>query len=258
MLPNPIKYHIYTGQLLPGPWPYDYVVAHEGVIKRAQTNHFYANLLVARARIAGLRSFPANMAVLNGIPNIPARWLHSVLDHARQAGNGRGVLRPIEQMYHFHWLPSGNSGGQWKVSVPKQDASAGQVAYRGGYEASIVLDLHSHHEMAAYFSDTDNRDEQGCRFYAVIGRIYTRPEIRLRIGIYGDWLELEPMTLFDGLGPFRRAGSFDRLRMGADQGQEEARPRGWRRVRDWSGLAGIWVRENYGDELDEYIAAEFD
>lgn len=250
MLPNPIRYHVYTGQALPDPWPYDYVVAHEGVIKRAQTDRFYANILVAAGRIAGLKSFPANMAALNGIPPIPARWLHSVLYHARQAGNGRGVLRPVEQMYHFHFLDGG-----WRVSIPKQTASAGQVAYRGGYEGSIVLDLHSHHEMTAYFSDTDNRDEQGLRFYAVIGRIYTRPEIRLRVGIYGDWLELEPMSLFDGLGPFRRAGS---LRQAQDQDWEEARPMRVHTLGGLDALAEALVEAYYGDELDQYIAAEFD
>lgn len=201
-LPNPIKYHVYTGQPLPDPWPYDYVLCRQGVVKRLQTRHFFANILVAAGQVAGLAEYPVNLAVLDiDVPRIPATWLTRVLEDARQAGSNGLVARPIEQMYHFHWKE-----GKWQVSRPKQNASAGQVSYKGGFESSIVLDLHSHHDMGAFFSGTDNRDEQGCRFYAVIGRIYTRPEIRLRVGIYGDWLELDPLDLFEGLGPFAPAG----------------------------------------------------
>jgi PRTRC genetic system protein A len=202
-LPNPIKYHFYQGQDLPESWPYAYLVAQEGVYKMVDTPHFWAYVRLAACRVAGLYHFvdtPA-AAILN-VPKIPSTWLYAVLDHARKAGqpNG-GVLRPVEQMYHFHWLES-----CWRVAVPKQKATTGQVTYRGGDEASVVLDLHSHHEMGAFFSQTDNRDEQNCRFYAVIGKIYSRPELRLRVGIYGDWAELDPLLLFEGLGPFVRAG----------------------------------------------------
>ena len=48
--------------------------------------------------------------------------------------------------------------------------------------------------LPAFFSATDDRDEQGFRIYGVAGRLYTpRPELRLRVGVYGhsaplDWL----------------------------------------------------------------------
>ena len=140
----------------------------------------------------------------------PARWLWQVLEHAQKALAGNTEITPVEQMYHFHWINSPHPtptppGGAWRVSVPSQQASAGRVSYRGGNEASIVLDLHRHHAMPAYFSPVDNGDEQGCRFYAVIGKIYDRPEIRLRLGVYGDFIELEPLFLFEGLGPFTEA-----------------------------------------------------
>lgn len=139
------------------------------------------------------------------VPRIPAKWLYAVLEHAQKAGSGeRGagkVMRPIEQMYQFHWV-----GGGWRVAVPRQRAGVGHVIYQVGQDANVVLELHSHHEMRAFFSGVDNRDEQGCRFYAVIGRIYSRPEIRLRLGVYGDFVDLPAAALFEGLGPFEDAG----------------------------------------------------
>lgn len=197
-LPRPIKYHVAGDELGVPAVPYDYVMDKLGVIKRVSNIHFLAHLRVADGHVAGLPLLSEGLSLR--VPKIPARWLYRVLDHAAQASNGSAVLRPIEQMYHFHFID-----GQWRVSTPKQDASATRVSYRGGHQASVVLDLHSHHSMSAYFSSTDNADEQGCRFYAVIGRIYSRPEIRLRLGLYGDFIELPATELFDGLGPFVEA-----------------------------------------------------
>lgn len=218
-LPSPISYHIYTGhQDIPTPGLYAYALAGQGVIKLARGPHFDAAIDITGCDVAGLPDYPAGIAL--HVPKIPTKWLYSVLEHARRAsgdltpspspGGGWEKLRSIEQMYHFHYLTPGPSplrkgGGEWRVAIPKQEATAGHVGYRGGHEASIVLDLHSHHETKAFFSATDNDDEQGFRFYGVIGRIYTRPEIRLRVGVYGDWLELDPLELFDGLGPFAEA-----------------------------------------------------
>lgn len=195
-LPNPIQYHVYQGQDLPTAWPYAYVLAANGVYKLVDTPHFYASLRIAPARVAGLCRWPEEGMLLR-VPKIPAKWLRAVLEHAKQQGSGGPISRPIEQMYHFHHLPEG-----WRVQVPAQKASAGRVGYWGGNEATVVLDLHSHHEMPAFFSGTDNRDELGCRFYAVIGKIYTRPEIRLRLGLFGDFMELPVAALFQGLGEF--------------------------------------------------------
>lgn len=206
MLPNPIRYHLCAGQPLPDPWPYDYVVDANGILKRASTPYFDARLRVASARVAGL-DYAGGPPLTLRVPKIPAKWLDRVLEHARRAGQGASVLRPIEQMYHFHWtfpdLPAFDPSTEreaektWRVSIPRQQAGAARVQYRGGSEASVVLDLHSHHVMPAYFSEVDDRDEQGCRLYAVIGRIYERPEICVRVGLYGDFLEIAPGLVFE-------------------------------------------------------------
>lgn len=203
-LPSPIKYHIYTGQDILNSWPYAYVLAQNGLFKLVDTPHFYASLRLSAARVAGLRCWPEE-GVLLRVPKIPATWLAAVLADARCVSSVQvsGVRCPVEQMYHFHHFRAADKWPfGWQVSRPRQQATAGSVRYHGGEEPTIVLDLHSHHEMPAYFSGTDNRDEQGCRFYAVIGRIYSRPEIRLRLGVYGDFFEFPAAALFEGLGEF--------------------------------------------------------
>ena len=191
---NPVGYFFYEGQRIPEPKPgcYNYVTAKNGVFKTIFSAFFDASVCVAQSNnIAGLERWFDG--VVFKLPKIPYQLLHTVLAHARKAGDGGTVMRPIEQMYHFHYI-----GGRWRVAVPDQHATPGRVYYSGGDDNSIVLDLHSHHGMKAYFSDTDNKDELGCRFYAVIGKIYDKPEIVLRFGLYGDFLRLPVTAIFDG------------------------------------------------------------
>lgn len=202
-LPNPIKYHIYTGQDLPDPWPYDYLLTRQGVFKRTRQPGFGADILIASVSqsIAGLDSYSPEIDFR--LPRIPGCWLAQVLDHALRAASpawGSVIFQPVEQMYHFHYFTDRRG---WRVAIPRQEASTGQVSYQGGADPHIILELHSHHGMNAYFSPVDNRDEQGCRFYGVIGHIFDRPELRLRLGIYGDFVEFEPLIVFEDLGPFR-------------------------------------------------------
>lgn len=192
MLPSPISYHVHTGGVPPVPKFYSYLLAANGVFKLAQTSHISVSLPVSPGRIAGLERWQDGPRLTFGPPKIPAHWLYAVLNHARRVGPA------IEQMYHFYY--SAERG--WRVAVPRQKASAGAVTYTGGDDPAIVLDLHSHHGMDAFFSATDDADEQGCRLYAVIGNIYRRPAIALRAGVYGDFARFPVNHVFENCGPF--------------------------------------------------------
>ncbi|MCP4385693.1 MAG: hypothetical protein GY798_30510, partial [Hyphomicrobiales bacterium] len=103
-------------------------------------------------------------------------------------------------IYHFRFDPA---NGCWSVTRPEQDQSRTRVGYT--YDpAGIAVDLHSHNTMPAFFSPTDDRDELGGRFYAVMGHLEREnPELVLRLGLYGHWLYNVPApALFDDLGPF--------------------------------------------------------
>ncbi|MCA9947692.1 MAG: Mov34/MPN/PAD-1 family protein, partial [Anaerolineales bacterium] len=67
----------------------------------------------------------------------------------------------------------------------------------------ILCDLHSHGHMSAFFSQTDDADEQSARLFAVIGKLDTEPEIRLRVGVYGYWQPLPVTAVFTSCGRFQ-------------------------------------------------------
>ena len=131
-------------------------------------------------------------------PKIPARALAFMLDKARQAKGPRGEA--VEILFH---LSFNTERGRWRVDIPEQERSVAAVkpvrsavAPGGSYETAL-LEVHSHHGMQAFFSETDNRDEQGFRLYAVIGDIFKNPGIRLRVGIYGLHYELPASEVFE-------------------------------------------------------------
>ena len=72
----------------------------------------------------------------------------------------------------------------------------------------VVAEFHSHGRHRAFFSATDDRDEQGFRVYGVVGRLdKPEPELTLRLGIYGHFASLEWQQAFDGPPPGLRLAS---------------------------------------------------
>ena len=66
----------------------------------------------------------------------------------------------------------------------------------------MVAEFHSHGSSRAFFSATDDRDEQGFRIYGVVGRLNDpRPELRLRMGVYGHFAPVDWPHVFGGPDP---------------------------------------------------------
>lgn len=166
---------------------YQYVVAGNGLFIRAEDSRLRALVQIAPAQLTGLLDL-VECAELK-IPRVPGRWLHAILASAIRH-------MPNEAMYQFLW-----NGYAWRCIMPGQAQTPTALSFADDGQA--VIDLHSHNSMSAFFSTTDDADEQGLRFYAVIGKIETwQPELRVRIGIYGHFLDIPADMIFDDLGPF--------------------------------------------------------
>ena len=112
---------------------------------------------------------------------------------SREARTSEGGF--LEILFYLTW--ERKSG--WHLAVPAQKQEAlsvypildeiGQALY-----VDTLIEIHSHHTMRAFFSVTDNKDEQGFRIYGVIGRVDNQrdfpTEMRLRVGIYGHFWEI--------------------------------------------------------------------
>jgi len=89
----------------------------------------------------------------------------------------------------------------YALVFPVQAANEGMVVPADRYHPAlehVLIDLHSHNSMTAFFSSQDDRDEQnGFRIYAVVGRLNTKPQIKVRVGVFGCWMAVRPSLVFE-------------------------------------------------------------
>lgn len=170
---------------------YDYVLAGDGVYLGAENSHLYARVPVATGSVRGLADVGAAFSLKHGrIPHsmwdaISCRCLLDTADHR-------------EVMLAVSWSQRG-----YELTLPPQSGTASEVSYTP--QPDTLLQAHSHHCLPAYFSETDNSDEQGLGLYGVLGKLDTScPEVAVRLGAYGHFLPLAWEWVFEGdRQPFR-------------------------------------------------------
>lgn len=159
---------------------YDYILAGNGLYIHASNAHIDATVLVAAAQVRGLAPLEEKVTLLHG--KIPWRLYELayslfMTDPRRE----RYVAVSYQDGYHLR--------------VPDQDRDQASVTYFT--ESDVVMDIHSHGTMTAWFSGIDNRDEQVLRLYMVVGRLdMLSPEIDLRVGVYGYFSYRETREFF--------------------------------------------------------------
>ena len=175
----------------------DRVVAGNGLFARGRRPGLEVCLPLDHDPAPGLR--PLFTYAQWGFPVLPARFLERMLGISRK----RCSERPTEALFHLSWsarLESYRDGARtldyhrgWHLEFPDQVADAENVAAThkgfGSSEARAIIELHSHHHGATEFSAKDDADEGGNSFrvYGVIGNIFTRPQIRVRVGLFGHF-----------------------------------------------------------------------
>lgn len=196
MFPNLVTYACHHQPTLP---PYDaqayqYLLAGNGLFVRSHTRFWQAVIPLCIYPVRGLAPLQPQFHLL--VPLLPASLLATVWQDARGCGDGNGRL--CEALYHFH-----HQQQHIQVKRPSQQVSPVSVTTASIAGSDVILELHSHGAMAAFWSSTDTQDEQGCCIYGVIGRLSeARPEIRLRLGIYGHQYPLLLTQLFETPTPF--------------------------------------------------------
>lgn len=196
-----VRHHVATPAApLPAPTAgITWVVGANGVFKRGvndQLDLLAAVELFGRP-IPGLANLVAHVRWTAWSGRLAGSLLGPLLSNARQAMAGNAILRPIEKQYFFV-----ARDGLRVVAPLAQDGSPASLRYAMPTRGTVLLDLHSHHAMRAYFSAIDDADDTGLSVSAVIGNIYARPEIVVRVNVYGHRWPVPALTVFDDLGPF--------------------------------------------------------
>ena len=162
---------------------FDYVLGADGLYVQSESAHLTGRVLVAPAQVRGLAPVSEKLELAHG--RIPA--------HVFELGLAWMLAAPdTERFFAIRW-----DGDAYRLVVPPQEGTGSSLSYQP--PQGVVAEFHSHARHRAFFSSTDDRDEQGFRIYGVVGRLDTpAPELALRLGIYGHFAPLRWSQVFDG------------------------------------------------------------
>jgi PRTRC genetic system protein A len=162
---------------------YDYVLAGNGVFIEAENSFMAARALVSPAAVRGLAPKKPEVILKHG--KVPNHCFDLILD-AMIADCNRELYAAIT------W-----QGNHYGLYIPEQKQEPACCEYKCG--DNVVIDLHSHGIMSAGFSNTDNNDDQGMRIYGVTGKLDARPQIKLRVGVYGYYSDIKYTNVFENI-----------------------------------------------------------
>lgn len=183
--------HIFAKTIPPPIQPgrlYDYIVASNGTFVRAWRPGLSAMIQIGDG--SSMRGLVDVQPYVMLESQVPVRLTAAMLTKAHEMGEKEilfylsGGCRTLNQ--------------PWKVMIPRQTATQTSVkVVNGDSGADTLIELHSHHNMPAFFSSTDDKEEQtGFRIYAVIGKLDRAPEILVRVGIYGHFGYVPAASIF--------------------------------------------------------------
>ena len=82
----------------------------------------------------------------------------------------------------------------YSIYYPAQRYTITSVSFERDYalecSKTLVMDMHSHGRIQAFFSGQDDRDEKGTRLFLVAGNLYEEPQICVRAGIIGRFIDI--------------------------------------------------------------------
>ncbi len=186
---SPVRgFHWSAGDMLADPRPVHVLAARDGLyeVRKTPVGIFSRRLDEAPFLDEWGEGFQLNF------PPIPVPLLASVVGFFQEQ-------LPAEAVAYICW----NKKGYYLAVYPRQQATPFGVDFKrpvpGDFPETVipVLEIHSHGNAPAYFSKTDDEDELATGLYAVVGRVGTVPEIRVRYSCGGVYREVDPGLVFD-------------------------------------------------------------
>ena len=153
---------------------YDYIMASNGIFVQSQSESITARIQIASASIKGLQEAEAKLVMHHGL--IPSELLQQGVEWMCEEPS-------TERFFTIRW-----DSNRYVIHIPEQTGTGSSLKYKPPEDA--VAEFHSHAKHQAFFSGTDDKDEQAFRIYGVVGRLNQEyPEMIIRVGIYGHFTQ---------------------------------------------------------------------
>jgi len=186
-----IAYHLArTATDLPTRKGVTYVWAGNGLFKHAWNGATRALVQLTWTHTPGLGELRPFVSWRGWADPLPAALLNEALADALDC------YRP-EAPQERQWFIV-LRGGAPVLVTPEQQAGSAHLSYEMPHD-QVLVDIHSHHGMAPFFSGTDDGDDTWLGLSLVIGRLGSPfPSAVARINCYGHHTEVDVPDLFAG------------------------------------------------------------
>lgn len=179
-----VSHHTTMTDALKSDMPIRYVMSKDGVIQIRENE--IGQFRVKATKIPGADNIKEGFQM--NLPKIPytmflqiLSFFRGVCDRFSNAEAAMQIFWDREKKEYFLYCPTQRVNGS-NVNFDRNEQLESQHL--------LVMDIHSHNTMGAFFSGTDNNDEKETRLFGVIGKVPSQsPEVKFRIACGGNTIE---------------------------------------------------------------------
>ena len=168
--------------------PPGYLWAGNGIFRSVTRTEFNATIAHSLVTTPGLAELSPNFELL--VPQVPPDKVKGIIDRINQYPD-------LEQLFYLYWR-----GTAWEVICPEQECTPTSCISLEQYPEPAAIEIHSHGSMGAFFSATDNKEENGCRISTVIGRSNNQLEIVSRVCAHGLFLDVASDQIYQNINSY--------------------------------------------------------
>lgn len=186
------SYHIGLDDAAVSDKPIKFVLSGNG-LKKIVTNRV-GSFIISAEEVPGLETITEG--VLLSTPRIPYILLLRTISFFREV---MAKFNNSEAMVQFYYNVEDN---QYILHCPEQEVSGASISFKRDEDMDknhlLVLDVHSHNTMGAFFSAVDDADEKETRLFGVVGQLdKDQPAMKFRMGVGGIFRELNIFDIFE-------------------------------------------------------------
>jgi PRTRC genetic system protein A len=177
--------HSVSTELTNNNLPTGFIWAGNGIFRSVTRQEFKAVVCHREVHTPGLPEFEQEFKLL--VPPVPHTKVKAIIKQIQQEPN-------LEQLFYLYWR-----GDRWEVLYPEQECTPSTCIAGDRFLEPAVIEIHSHGAARAFFSGTDDLEENGCRISTVIGKSNSQLEIVSRVCVHGLFLPIPSNLIYENI-----------------------------------------------------------
>jgi PRTRC genetic system protein A len=177
--------HLVSTELTSNNLPTGFIWAGNGIFRSVTRQEFKAVVYHREVHTPGLPGLKQEFKLF--VPPVPQKKVKAIIERIQQEPD-------LEQLFYLYWR-----GDRWEVLYPEQECTPSTCIAGDRFPEPAVIEIHSHGAARAFFSGTDDFEEDGCRISTVIGKSNGQLEIVSRVCVHGLFLPISSNLIYENI-----------------------------------------------------------